>query len=83
MKVQKGQHKRTPEEAAELQNACVRAIADNLEVKAIAADLQIRQTYVYTILRRMGYEKVIVSPDERWAVHQMRAGKGKFVEGKV
>ena len=75
MKVLPGQHKRTEAETDALKNACVRGIADSREVKDIAAQLGVAETYVYTILRRMGYEKVILSVDERWVIAQLRAKK--------
>jgi len=83
MKVLPGQPKRTLEQSDALRNACVKGIADNLPIKVIAANLGIAETYAYTILRRLGYEKVIVSVDERWIIHQLRAKKGRFVEGKA
>jgi len=83
MKVLPGQPKRTLEQSDALRNACVQGIAAGLEIKAIAAKLGICQTYARTILARMGYEKTILSVDERWMIHQIRAKKGKFVEGKA
>lgn len=70
--------KRTLEEADALRQGCVAGIAEGLEIKAIASKLCICQTYARTILARMGYEKTILSVDERWAIRQIRAGKGHY-----
>ena len=78
-KAMKPAHRNSPAEADALRNACVAGIADSLEVKAIADKTGICQTYVRTLLKRMGYAKVILSVDERWIIAQIRAKKGRFV----
>ncbi len=70
---------RNPAELAALRTAVFRGIAANKEVKAIAVETKTAETYIYTMLYRADYEKMLLSPEERFAVQQMRAGKGKFV----
>jgi hypothetical protein len=71
---------RTPDEAQALKNRVVAAICAGHTVRGIAIDNATTDTYIYTILRRLGFEKMLLSVDERWVINQLRQKKGKFVE---
>ncbi len=66
---------RTPEEFAKFRAAIFSGIAAGKEVKAIALETGAEETYIYSVLRRSGYEKMLLSPTERYAIDQMRKGK--------
>jgi hypothetical protein len=76
------QKPRTPEEAQALKNRVVAAICAGHTVRAIAIDNATTETYIYTSQRRIGFEKMLLSVDERWVIDQLRQKKGKFVELK-
>jgi hypothetical protein len=70
---------RTPEESAKFREAIFKGIAAGKEVKEIAPLAGCEEAYVYVILRRAGYQKMILSPEEHFILKQLRTGKGKFV----
>ncbi len=69
---------RTPEELAQFRAAIFAGITAGKEVKAIATELDTEESYVYSVLRNAGYEKMLLSTDERFIIHQSRTRRGLF-----
>ena len=74
--------KRSPAESEALKNCIMLRVELGYPVKRIASELAVTEGYVYTILRRMGYEMALLSVEERWIMRQLRTGNGKFTETK-
>ncbi len=71
---------RTPEEAAKFRTAIFAGITAGKEVKDIAVELDAPESHIYTLLRRGGYEKMILSPEERFVMTQYRKNPKAFTK---
>ncbi len=63
---------RTPEQLAALRTAVFRGIASGEDIKAIADKTGSSESYIYTVLRRSGYEAMYLSVEERWHIKNLR-----------